>query len=429
MKVEVKQLPKSQVELTIEVGTEELQPYVMQAAADLAREMNIPGFRPGKAPYDVVKQRAGEMKIYQSAAEKAIAKTYGQAVTEHKLVTIGSPDISLEKIAPGNPMIYKAVVALLPRVTLGEYAKIKTDKRPVTVGSKDVEEMMMNLQKMFSKEKRVQRPARRGDKVEVDFNTYVDKIAIDGGESKNHPVMIGEGNFIPGFEDNLIGIAEGQTREFELKFPKEYHRKDLAGRPVSFKVKAHSVFAIDLPPLDDAFARQVGQFEKLDDLRQQIEANMHEEKTTKEQQRWEMAIIEEVVKKSSFEEIPDIVVESELHKMLHELEHEHEVTGQGMKFDDYLSSIKKSREDLQKEFRPRAIKRIQTALVLRAIADAEHLTVPEHEITREIENQKKKYHDNAEVMKQVNTEEYRDYLKNVMRSRKVFEWLEKNAKK
>jgi trigger factor len=425
MKADIRKLPKNQVELTIEVSSEELQPYVIQAAADLAREMKIPGFRPGKAPYDVVKQRLGEMKIYQEAAEKAVAVTYGRAVIENKLVTIGSPEISLEKIAPGNPMIFKATVALLPQVTLGDYKKIKADKRAVTVGQKDVDETIINLQRMFGKEKRVQRPARKGDKVEVDFNTYVDKIAIDGGESKNHPVMIGEGNFIPGFEDDLIGISEGQTKEFELKFPKEYHRKDLAGRPVSFRVKAHNVMEIELPPLDDAFAKQVGQFEKFDDLRQQIEANIHEERATKEQQRWEMAIIEEVVKKSSFEEIPEIVIESELHKMLHELEHE--VTEQGMKFEDYLSSIKKTREDLEKEFRPRAIKRIQTALVLRAIADQEKITVADHEIHREIENQKKKYHDHAEVMKQIDSEEYHDYLKNVMRSRKVFEWLEKNS--
>jgi trigger factor len=426
MRTDIKQLPKSQVELTIEVSSEELKPFVMLAAADLAREINIPGFRPGKAPYDIIKQRVGEMKIYQEAAEKAIAKTYGQAVIEHKLITIGSPNISIEKVAPGNPLIYKATVALLPQVKLGDYRKIKVNKKEVKVEPKDIDETMKNLQKMFSKEKRVQRPTRKGDKVEIDMNTYMDNIPLDGGMSKNHPVMIGEGHFIPGFEDNLIGLAENQEKEFALKFPKEYHRKDLAGRPVSFKVKARAVFAIELPPLDDSFARQVGQFEKMDDLRRQIEENIHEEKTTKEQQRWELAVIDEIVSRSTFEEIPDLVIESELHKMLHELEHE--VTEQGMKFEDYLSSIKKSKEDLEKEFRPRAVKRIQTALALRAIADQESIIVQEDEIREEIDNQQAKYRNDAEVMKQITTEEYRDYLKNMMRSRKVFEFLEKTNK-
>lgn len=423
MKIDIRKLPKSQVELTIELAPDELRSFLSEAVADISREINIPGFRPGKAPYDVVKSRVGEMKIYQEAAEKAVAKTYPRAVVEHKLVTIGSPKISLEKLAPGNPLVYRAAVALLPQVILGDYKKVKIDKKAVKVESKEVDETLANLQKMFGKEKRVQRPVKKGDKVEIDMSTYVDNIPIDGGESKNHPMMIGEGHFIPGFEDSLIGLSEDQSKEFELKFPKEYHRKELAGKPVSFKVKTRSIFEIELPPLDDSFARLVGQFEKLDDLRQQIKKNIYEDKKMKEHQRWELAVIDEVVKRSTFEEIPDIVIESELHKMLHELEHE--VTEQGMKFEDYLSSIRKSREDLEKEFRPQATKRVQSALVLRAIADKENISVDDSEIKKEIDNQKVKYRNNTEVLRQIATEEYHDYLKNVMRSRKVFEFLEK----
>jgi trigger factor len=300
------------------------------------------------------------------------------------------------------------------------------ERKAAKVEPKDVEDTLVNLQKMFGKEKRVQRAAQKGDKLEIDLSTYVDNVPIDGGMSKNHPVTIGEGHFIPGFEDNLIGLSENQTKEFELKFPKEYHRKDLANRPVNFKIKVNSIFAIELPPLDDSFAKLVGKLEKLDDLRKQIEDNIHHEKTDKEHQRWELAVIDEVVKKSVFEEIPEIVIDSELHKMMHELEDE--ITSQGMKFGDYLSSIKKSKEDLEKEFRPRAIKRVQTALALRAIADQENITVDAGEINKEVEIQKSKYKDNAEVVKQIDSEEYHDYLKNVMRSRKVFEFLERGIK-
>lgn len=427
MNVSVKKLPKSQVEFSIEVSHEEMQPYVIQAAADLAKELSIPGFRPGKAPFDVIKQRVGEMKIYQEAAEKAIAKTFTKAVLDNNLVTVGAPNISLEKIAPGNPMIYKATVALLPKVKLGDYKSVKIDKKIIKVEDKDIDETLASLRKMFGKEKRVSRPAKHGDKVEIDMNTYVDNIAIDGGESKNHPVMIGEGHFIPGFEDNLIGLAENQSKEFELKFPKEYHRQDLAGRPVNFKVKAHAVFEIELPPLDDSFAKMVGQFEKMNDLRKQIEGNIHMEKTDKEQQRWELAMIDEIVKKSTFEEIPDVVIDSEIHKMLHELEGE--VTEQGMKFEDYLSSLKRSKEELEKEFRPRAEKRIKTALALREIGDLENITVEDKEVDDEINHQKHHYANNPEVVKRIESEEYRGYLKNILRSRQVFEWLEKNGRR
>lgn len=421
MNVSTKKLPKNLVELTIELTPEELKPHLQQAVAEISKEITVAGFRPGKAPYEIMEKRVGAMKIYQQAAEKAIQKTYPQAIIDNKLLTVGPPKISVEKIAPNNPFVYKATASLLPSVKLGDYKKIKQGKREVRVEEKEVEGTLQNLRKMFGKEKRVSRPVQKGDKVEMDMDTYVDKVPIDGGKSENHPVTVGEGHFIPGFEDNLIGLAEGQAKEFQLKFPKEYHRKDLAGRPVDFKVKVKSVFEIEKPDLDDNFARTVGKFEKLDDLRRQIEKNIHQEKTAKEQQRWELAVVEQIINKSSFDEIPDILVETELHKMLHELEHE--VTQQGMKFEDYLSSIKKSKEDLEKEFQPRAIKRVKTALVLRKIAEEENITVSDGEIDKEVERNKLQYQNNPEVLKQISMDEYRNYLKSVLRSQKVFEFL------
>jgi len=416
MNVSVNKLPKSQVELTIELSQEELKPYIQQAVAEISKESAIAGFRPGKAPYEIVEKQVGAMKIYQQAAEKAIQKTYPQAIIDNKLLTVGPPKIAVEKIAPNN-----ATAALLPNVKLGDYKKIKEGRKEVGVEAKEVDGTLNNLQKMFGKEKRVSRPVQKGDKVEMDMNTYVDKVPIDGGKSENHPVTVGEGHFIPGFEDNLVGLVEGQTKEFQLKFPKEYHRKELAGKPVDFKVKMKSVFEIEKPDLDDNFAKTAGKFEKLDDLRRQIEKNIHQEKTAKEQQRWELAVIEQIINKSSFDEIPDILVESELHKMLHELEHE--VTGQGMKFEDYLSSIKKSKEDLQKEFQPRAVKRVKTAFVLRKIAKEENITVSDEEINTEVERNKQQYQNNSEVLKQISRDEYKNYLKSVLRSQKVFEFL------
>jgi len=423
MNVTTKKLPKSQVELTIELSQEEeeLKPYIQQAVAEISKESVIAGFRPGKAPYEIVEKQVGAMKIYQQAAEKAIQKTYPQAIIDNKLLTVGPPKIAVEKIAPNNPLVYKATAALLPNVKLGDYKKIKEGRKEVGVEAKEVDGTLNNLQKMFGKEKRVSRPVQKGDKVEMDMNTYVDKVPIDGGKSENHPVTVGEGHFIPGFEDNLVGLVEGQTKEFQLKFPKEYHRKELAGKPVDFKVKMKSVFEIEKPDLDDNFAKTAGKFEKLDDLRRQIEKNIHQEKTAKEQQRWELAVIEQIINKSSFDEIPDILVESELHKMLHELEHE--VTGQGMKFEDYLSSIKKSKEDLQKEFQPRAVKRVKTAFVLHKIAKEENITVSDEEINTEVERNKQQYQNNPEAQKQISKDEYKNYLKSVLRSQKVFEFL------
>jgi len=421
MNVKINKLPKNQVELTIELSEEELKPYVQQAVADISKEITIAGFRPGKAPYEIVEKQVGAMKIYQQASEKAVQNTFPKAIADNELTTIGPPKIAVEKIAPNNPLVYKATVALLPNVKLGDYKKINETKKEVKVEAKEVDGTLQNLRKMFGKETKVSRPIQNGDKVEMDMDTYVDKVPIDGGKSANHPVTIGEGHFIPGFEDNLIGLTEGKTKEFQLKFPKEYHRKDLAGKPVDFKVKIKNVLEIEKPNLDDNFAKTVGKFEKLDDLRQQIEKNNQQEKTIKEQQRLELAIIEQLIKKSTFDEVPDILVESELHKMLHELEHE--VTGQGMKFEDYLSNIKKSKEDLQKEFQPQAVKRVKTALVLRKIAEVENINVSDEDINNEVERNKQQYQNNPEVLKKIGTEEYRNYLRSILRSQKVFEFL------
>jgi trigger factor len=404
-----------------------MKPFQEQAAKTLSYGTKIAGFRPGKAPYEMVEREVGAMKILQEAAEKAVEKSFTDAIIDRKLVTIGPPQVNVEKLAPGNPFTYKATVSLLPKIELTDYHKVKVAKREVKVEAKEIDETITNLRKMYGKEKLVTRPARHGDKVEIDLDTYMDKVPIDGGTSKNHPVIIGEGHFIPGFEESVIDVVSGETKEFQLKFPKTYHRKDLAGKPVDFKVKVNAVYEIELPAVDDSFAKMLGQFEKLDDMRKEIERSLHRDKTTKEQQRWELEIISVLISRSTFGELPEILIETELHKMMHELEHE--VTGEGMKFDDYLQSIKKSREELEKEFRPQAEKRIKTALVLRTIAQEEHIKVSDEELDKEISLHQQQYTKKPEIAEQLKTPEYRDYLRNILRSRKVFAWFENNQPK
>lgn len=419
MQVSSEKLPKSQVKLTVELTVQEFAPYLSAAVQEVAREVALPGFRPGKAPYEILERQVGAMRIYQRAAEKAAEATYPGVIRDQQMVTIGPPQVSVNKLAPGNPYIYTATVTLLPKVTLGNYKKISLAHRTVEVVQKDIDETVTHLRDMFATEKRVTRQAQRGDKLEIDMQTYVDSVPIDGGSGTKQPVIIGEGHFIPGFEEAIIGLAEGQSKEFTLKFPKEYHRKDLAGRPVAFKVKVGSVYQRDLPAIDQSFAQRVGRFEKLDDLYEQVRKNIHQERTEKEQQRWELAVIDDILAKSTFEEIPGLLIESELNKMMHELEHE--VTHQGMKYEDYLTSIKKTPDDLKKEFRPKAVKRIQTAIALREIALVEQISVTDDEVTAEIKKEKERYQGSSEVLQQIEREEYRDYLRNILQSRKVFQ--------
>lgn len=422
MQVKTNKLPKNLVELTIEVSQEELKPYLEQAVVKISKELNIPGFRPGKASYGLVKQRVGEMRIYQEMVEFAIPKTYGQAIIEQKLTTLGPPKIVVEKLAPGNPLVYKATITLLPEVKLGNYKNLKITKKEVKVEDKEIEKTLKNLQKMFGKEKRVKRKTKMGDKVEINLETFLNKVPLDDGQSKNHPITLGDGHFVPGFEKNLVGLAEGETKKFTLKFPKDYHRQDLMGKPVEFKVNVKSVYEIELPKLDDNFAKQVGQFEKLEDLKKQIDKNIFQDKKLKEKQRWELACLEKIMEKSKIDEIPDLLIESELEKMMNELEID--VKRQGMKFDDYLSSIKKSKDELRREFRPQAEKRIKTALILRKIAELENINVSDDDLKNDLEKQFEQYKNNSEILNQIKTEDYKNYLRSVMTSDKVFAFLE-----
>ncbi|MDP2684285.1 MAG: trigger factor [bacterium] len=426
MKVDVKKLPKSELELQIELSHDELKPFLARATKDISKDTKVSGFRPGMAPYDVLEKQVGAMTIYQQAVEYAIQDSYPKAVIDNKLLTIGQPKISVEKIAPDNPFVYKANVGLVPEVELGDYKNLKVEKKEIKVEEKDIQGTIESLQKMFAKEKVTDKPLKKGDKAEINMDTYVDKVPIDGGQSNKHPVVIGEGQFIPGFEDNLIGMTKGQTKEFELKFPKEYHRQDIAGRPAEFKIKVNEVYEIEKPELNDEFAKTVGQFENFEALNKQIKENIKLEKTNKEKQRFELALIDQIITKSKFGEIPDILLEYELDKMLHELEHE--VTHQGMKFEDYLKSIKKSKEELRKEFRSQAEKRVKSALALRKIGNEEKIEVLDEEIDKEIEVAKQTYKDQPDQLKQFASEEYKDYIKNILRSRKVFEFLEKQSK-
>ncbi|MFA5069747.1 MAG: trigger factor [Patescibacteria group bacterium] len=425
MKVEVKKLPKSLAELTIEVSVFELQPFLLNTAANMSKEMNFPGFRPGKAPYDMVKERVGEAAIYQEAAEDIIRKTYPRAVIEQGLEAVGQPKITLEKLAPGNPVVYKALVSLLPKIELGDYKKTRARKKQISVEQKEIDKALKDLQRMYGKEISVERQAVRGDKVEIDFDVYLDKVPLEGGSSKKHPLIIGEGSFIPGFEENLVGMAKEQVKEFKVRFPKDYHKKDLANRLAEFKVKMLAVYKIELPPLDDNLAKMAGKFENFAGLQKQFSDNIKKGKDEREEQRFEIEILDDIMSKSKFGEIPELLLDSELSKMISELEHD--VTHQGMKFEDYLKALKKSVEDLKNELKPTAEKRIKTALIIRHIAKEEKIEVEPKEIESEIKKTKETYKNQPEIIKQLESAEYKMYLANVLASKKVMDFLKNLA--
>lgn len=423
MKSEIKKLPQSMVEITVEVSVPELEPFMKKSAIKISENAKIQGFRPGKAPYETIKAKFGEMAILQEAIDDIIMDTYYRLIKENELVTIGQPKIDLEKIAPENPFVYKATVAVLPQVKVGALEKVSLKRETIKVSDEKVNQTLEEIRSLRAEEKKVERPAQNGDLVKFDFNVYRDGVPIENGASKNYPLIIGENRFIPGFEEQLVGLKTGDEKEFQLTFPKEYHEKSLAGKPAEFKVKVNEIAEIIKPELTDEFAQMISaqKFKTVAELKENIIKNLTDEETEKQERELEAKMLEELVKISEFDELPDILLKEELHRMMHELEDS--IAKQGMQMADYLNAIKKTPEELETELKPQAELRVKTSILARELYQQQKMEVTPDEAEKEIEEMLKQYGNNPDAKKQLETETYKEYLKNVIGNRKIMDYL------
>ncbi|MEK7570175.1 MAG: trigger factor [Patescibacteria group bacterium] len=427
MQVTVSKQPKSLVKLTVELTAEEFAPHLKDAIQHLAADAKIPGFRPGMAPREIIEKKVGLGAILEHAAEHAVQHTFTKAILEQQLKTIGGPKISVEKLAEGNPFVYSAEVAVLPEIVVGDLAKVKVEKKPVEIIGEQIEKTLKSLLSMHASHTIAKRPAKEGDRIDVDFDVFLDNVPLEGGKGSNQTLTIGEKLFIPGFEEQVVGMEAEQEKSFKLTFPKDYGKKELQNKEAEFKVKVKSVYDTTTPALDDAFAKKLGNFESMEKLREKIKENLHEEAAERERQRYEQAVMEELLKQSKLDDVPAILVEAEQDKMLNELRHaiEHD----GGKFDDYLSSIKKTETELKAEFAKRAEDRVKVALLLRKIADDNNLLATAAEVEGEINAEKLRLGDQPELLKQAESEDYKNYLKMVLTNRKTIAWVLEQAEK
>lgn len=426
-------LPKSEVEIKVTLPFSEFEPQVKRAAVLISEEHEIEGFRKGKAPYEVVKNRFGESAIYERAADLAVGKTYAEVLQE--LVTsnqlpatnppIGNPEITVTKLAPGNELEYKIKLVLLPTVTLSDYraaaARIRGAKQEVLVSEEELTQSLQWLQDSRVKRVTVERPARVGDAVEIDFEARHAGVRVEGGASTNHPLIIGKGKFLPGFEDELVGMKAGEEKLFTLAAPAEWREKALAGKVLDFKTTMKLVQEREVPPLDDDFAKNVGDFASLGALQESVRRGLLQEKQEKEKQRVRGLMIEAIARDASME-IPEILVTAELKKMIEEARGG--IEGMGMRWEDYLLHIKKSAEDLMKEWYDEAVRRVRIALCLREIARQEKIEVSEEEGKKAVDEHLARYRSVGETTKAVDPRVLAEYTRSILKNEKVFELLE-----
>lgn len=428
MKIEKKDLEKSQVELTITVTPEEFDAFQDKAAKSLAKEIKVDGFRQGNAPRDIVEQKVGADKVFEEAVRLAVPETLLKALDQEKIEAIGQPEVTPQKVALGNEFVYKAKIATMPKIEVPDYSDVKVARKSVKVDSKEVEKTLEDLRKSRATSEAVNRAAKEGDRVEVDFEAKLNKVTIEGGESKNHPVVIGENRFIPGFEEKLVGMKAGEEKDFSLIFPKDYHKKDLANREVDFHVKVKTVQELKIPELNDEFAKSLGEYKDLADLKEKLEHNIQHEGEHKEENRVEMEIVHKIGEKIKFD-LPEVLIKAEQEKIVSEMEQD--LMSQGVPFDKYLESINKKKEDLVADQKETALKRVKASLVLRAVAKKEGIKVDDKEVVAEIEKIKKAYGDmyakQPEMAKHFESKEYRDYLRSMMLNRKVFKYLKQKC--
>jgi trigger factor len=420
--VKIENLQKNQLRLTFTLSQDEMFPYLQEAAARFSEQTAIPGFRPGKAGYDVVKQRFGEMKILEEALEPMIRKSYVEAVMAHNIETVGSPKINVEKIAPNNDLIFTAQVMQMPKVTeLPDYKSLRVESKKTDVEDKELDLAIRDIQRMQTKETRAPKetPAKATDKVVIGVDIKKDGISIEGGQAPNHAIYLAEEYYIPGFKEQLVDLKEGDEKTFTLPFPENHVQKMLAGHDVEFQITVKEIFHLEPPSLDSAFASSLG-MKDLAALKQAIAHNLKEEKEQEEKARQERDMLELIAKKSQFEEIPDLLLNEEINKMIGELKHG--VQSHGLEFETYLSNLKKTLAQLKMDLTTQAIMRIKVVLILRAIATREKIEVEENEITVELDRLAE-HHENKKERMQMYAPEYREHIEKILKNQKVIEKL------
>ncbi|MFC1629935.1 trigger factor [Patescibacteria group bacterium] len=418
MKVKIEKLPKSEMELEIEVSSEELDKFVEKAYEHFGKELKIEGFRPGKVPKEIVEKKIPKEQILAEAGEIAVKEKYLEAIFEQKLEPISPPEVKVIKLALGNPFIFKAKFAILPKFELPDYKKIasKVLKKTVEVKDEEVEKALGELQKSRAKLSQIARPSKKGDFVEIEFSS----LQIESGKKHKDGFLLGQGHLIPGFEEKLEGMSAGEEKSFSLKFPQKHFQQGLSDQEAQFTVKMESVKKMELPELNDEFIKSLGSFENLDALRKSIADGIKIEKENMEKQKTREEILKNIAKEVRLE-IPNALIEAEKDHQLEEMK-KYVASQFKISFEEYTKRVKKSEKELRDSFRVE--EKIQNYLLLREISKKEKIEVKEEEVKAEIDKLLRQYPDVKTAEKDVDLNKMKSYYEEALKNEKVLKLLE-----
>jgi trigger factor len=385
--------------LTVEVSAEKVNEGLTAAFNKVVKQVNVPGFRKGKMPRPMFEKRFGVESLYQDALDILLPEAYGSAIDETGIEPIDRPDIDIEQMEKGKELIFKATVQVKPEVTLGEYKGLEVEAFDTNVADEDVANELKTLQErqaeLVVKEEGT---IETGDTVVLDFEGFVNGEAFEGGKAENHSLEIGSESFIPGFEEQLVGLATGESKDVEVTFPEEYHAAELAGKPAVFKVTIHEVKGKELPALDDEFAKDVDdEVETLDALKEKIRTRLENSKKHEAEHHLRDTVVENAAANAEVE-VPDVMVNSEVNRMLQEFEQRLQM--QGMNLELYFQFSGQDENALREQMNEEAVNRVRVNLTLEAIAKAENLEVTDEDVNAELENMAGMYNMTVDSIKQ-----------------------------
>ena len=387
-------LEKSRVALTIEASAEEFEAAVNKAYLKMRGKINVPGFRVGKAPRKIIEKMYGEEVFYEEAVNIILPDAYEDAIKEQKLDVVGYPEVELESCTKDG-VVFKCTVAVYPEVKLGQYKGLEAPKAEVKVAAADVNARLKEMADRNSRLVSVERAVKKGDTADIDFEGFDNGVAFDGGKGENFDLEIGSGSFVPGFEEQLIGMKAGEEKDIDVTFPENY-APELAGKPVVFHVKVNEVKVKEVPAVDDEFAKDVSEFDTLKELKADIKKKMTAERTEAAQRAFEDVLMAKVAEGVEAE-IPHEMVELQAERMMEQFKQQ--LAAQGIPFDQYLKMTGTTEADFRKQADGPAAEQVKMDLAVEAIIKAEGLEATDEDVENELKNVAEKYGMDLETVK------------------------------
>ena len=390
MKTTVKKLSDTKVELTISLGSEELSAAEQVALTKMAADVKVPGFRKGKVPVSVAAKHVNPAALQEQTLDNALSKAVAEAFMAEKIQALDRPAVDVKKFVPGQELEFTAEVEIIPPVKLGNYKKLKAKRQAVKVEDKEVEEIITRMRENFTEKTEVKRAAKEGDEAVIDFTGKKDDVPFDGGVAKDFALKLGSGQFIPGFEEGVVGHKAGETFDLKLTFPKDYHAKELAGADVVFTVTLHKVNELSLPEVNDEFAAKCGPFTSVDELKADIKREITAQKDREADEKLKDDLVGELAEVSKVA-LPELLIDDQIRSIEQDLMQN--LMYRGLTLDSYLQTQKFTDKDdwRAKEARPAAEKRVKAGLVLAELSKELGVEVSHEELSTQIEAMKQQY--------------------------------------